>query len=487
MKKRFMSLVVAAAVAGSELFNPVMYSEPGQSVVCTAASYEISENGLKLIKGYEGFSQYAFWDYHQWTIGYGTGVDKDAYPDGITEAEADRLLREVVIVYEKFVRNFLTKYNLSITQNQYDALVSLTYNMGNIWSNTSEVTIRDYLINGIENYTPQQITDAFKLWCKAGGVVLPGLVKRREAEAALFLSGADFSTVTEKGEKWRISSSTGVRLRSGADTNSPVIAVVPFGTTVVVEEKIESGGFTWGRTSYSGKEGWCVLEYADHISGEVETTVIPDDEKYDQWSVDSETGINLRYNFGMENRVLAVIPHETVITVYETKEAGDYTWGRTEYNGNVGWCVLNYAKKLGESPQPDRIYMKSYPSKTEYTAGELFDSRGMVVSAVYTDGHEENIEEYGCTGNTNIPGISTIHVEYMGMRCSFDITVWALPGDINQNGTLDPEDDYSLKTFILDSRENPYADYVWDINGDGVIDMFDSLHFKKEILNRNNE
>ena len=98
-----------------------------QSTVC-AAQMSISENGLSLIKEFEGFLQYAQWDYSQWSIGYGTGVDKDAYPDGITEAEADRLLRNVVLRYEGYVNRFISKYSIDITQNQYDALVSFTYN-----------------------------------------------------------------------------------------------------------------------------------------------------------------------------------------------------------------------------------------------------------------------------------------------------------------------------------------------------------------------
>ena len=254
MKRKCVSLLLAFAIAGSNLFETVYSGSDKNTIVCSAASYQISENGLDLIKSFEGFTQYAMWDYHQWSIGYGTGVDKDAYPDGITEAEADRLLREVVVVFEKFVNNFLTKYGLTVTQNQYDALVSFTYNMGNVWNNTSEVTIRTYLINGIENYTPEQITDAFKLWCKAGGEVLPGLVRRRETEAALFLSDIDY-TVKETGEKWRITSTTGVRLRTGPDTNSEIINVIPYNETFKVGEKKESGGFIWGRTEYGGMSG----------------------------------------------------------------------------------------------------------------------------------------------------------------------------------------------------------------------------------------
>ena len=479
MKRKCMSLLLAFALAGSELFSEV-YLKDNHSVVCSAASYQISENGLALIKSFEGFTQYAQWDYHQWSIGYGTGVNKDDYPDGITKAEADRLLREVVVVYEKFVRNFLEKYGLSVTQNQYDALVSFTYNMGNVWNNTSEVTIRTYLINGIENYTPEQITNAFKLWCKAGGEVLPGLVRRREEEAALFLSGVDYSA-NEKGEKWRVTSSTGIRLRKDADTDAEIVSVIPYNHTLTVDEKKETGGFLWGKTEYGGTSGWCVLDYAEHIRGEVETVTVPDEEKYDQYSITSTTGVRLRYNHGTGFDVLDVIPFETVITVYETFKDDEYIWGRTEFNGKPGWCVLNYAKKLGADEPPVDIVLRAMPQKTEYLAGEFFENAGMVVAAQFSDGREEIVEDYGCEGNTMVPGESVITVKYKGLSCDLTVRVNARAGDINRNGSIDPEDNYYVKQHILGTAENDIS-ASGDINSDGVIDVFDSIHMKQDML-----
>ncbi|WP_049962769.1 SH3 domain-containing protein [Ruminococcus sp. HUN007] len=485
MKRKCMSLLLALTLAGSDLFSEVYSVNDKCGIVCSASSYQISENGLALIKSFEGFSKYAQWDYHQWSIGYGTGVDKDAYPDGITEAEADRLLREVVVVYEKFVRNFLDKYGISVTQNQYDALVSFTYNMGNVWNNTSEVTIRTYLVNGIENYTPEQITDAFKLWCKAGGQVLPGLVRRRETEAALFLSGVDYSA-NETGEKWRVTSSTGIRLRSSADTSAEIINVIPYNHAITVDEKKESGGFLWGRTSYGGTDGWCVLDYAEHIRGEVETVVEPDEEKFDQYSITSTTGVRLRYNHGTDFDILDVVPYEAVITVYETFQDSDYLWGRTEYNGKPGWCVLNYARKLGTDEPPVDLVLRAMPQKLDYLAGEIFENAGMVVAACYSDGREEIVEDYGCEGNTMVPGDSIITVDYKGASCGLIVRVKARRGDINRNGTFDPEDNYCLKQHILGASENDITE-SGDINGDGIINIFDTIHIKHDMLAKQEE
>ena len=155
--KRFSAGLTAFIMATSAL--SYQYFCPVQSVVTAAFHTRISENGISLIKEFEGFIQYAKWDYSQWSIGYGTGVDKDAYPNGITEAEADRLLRDVVVTYEKYVQNFLNKYNITVNQNQYDALVSFTYNLGNVWVSSDTVTIRTYLINTVN--CDNQITIIF--------------------------------------------------------------------------------------------------------------------------------------------------------------------------------------------------------------------------------------------------------------------------------------------------------------------------------------
>ncbi len=483
--KRCIGVAAAFAVAGTQLFSPDILNN--RVIISEAASTRISENGIALIKKFEGYSQYAFWDYSQWTIGYGTGVEKDAYPDGITEQEADRLLRNVVLRYEGYVQTFLDKYNIKVNKNQYDALVSFTYNLGNVWVYTSEVTIRTYLINGIDNYTPQQIRDAFLLWVKAGGVTNAGLVKRRGQEADLFLSDSDFPPVVPAGEQWRITSTTGVRFRNDPTTEADISGVIPYNTTVSVSEKKDSEGFLWGKVIYNGKTGWCVLDYAEHISGDVGTEVIPDiDDKTEKWRIVSQNGVNMRLSYGLSSGVLDVIPFDTIINVYEKVDADGYEWARTVYNNRPGWCVLNYASKIttdsSGNPTLLGIRLEKLPDKLEYSAGELFDSKGMKIIALYSDHTENEIIEYGSSGNTMIPGESTITVDYQGMTISFMVTVNACKGDINKNGTIDTEDYLSVKKYILNNDNKSDIKSDGDLNGDGKIDVFDSINARRKII-----
>ena len=482
--KRFSAGLTALIMTGSGSLHQELYTS--QAVVSRAFQSRISENGISLIKEFEGFLQYAKWDYSQWSIGYGTGVDKDAYPNGITEAQADKLLRDVVIVYEGYVQDFLDKYNIKVNQNQYDALVSFTYNLGNVWVSKDTVTIRNYLIDGVHNYTDTQIKDAFKLWCKAGGQVLPGLLRRREMEADLFLSKGSGTVDTFKGEQWRITSSTGVRVRKSNDTSSEILTVIPYNQVISVTEKIEKEGFLWGKISYGGYIGWCVLDYAERIKGNIDTTVIPDEEKYEKWRIVSDNGVNLRLNYGTSSDVLKVIPFNETITVYEKKDYDGYVWARTEYGGVPGWCVLNYASKVDTAEvKLSGIRIHRVPDKVTYTAGELFDSTGMQIVAVYTDGTEKLVEDFGCSGNTNIPGISLITIDYQGASVDLSVLVDPPGGDLNLNGVVDADDSYNIKRYILNHKNDISYEKLGDINGDGKVDVFDNIRAKQDIFQNN--
>lgn len=151
--------------------------------------YTISDDGLALLKKLEGFAPQKYWDYTQWSIGYGTRCEEDEYPDGITEEEASELLIKAVSVYEAYLDAFILNNGVEISQLQYDALVSFTYNLGNVWVRSEDFTLRTILLTDCVGYTEQQIRDAFGEFVSAGGAVSSGLVVRRSKEADLFIKG----------------------------------------------------------------------------------------------------------------------------------------------------------------------------------------------------------------------------------------------------------------------------------------------------------
>lgn len=138
-----------------------------------------SQKGIDLIKQLEGCRLHAYKPVpteQYWTIGYGHyGPDVSANMV-INQAQAEALLREDLVKFENNVNKYDGKYHW--TQNELDALVSFAYNLGSIDRLTA---------NGTRSKA--DIADKMLLYNIAGGKVLAGLTRRREAERELFLDG----------------------------------------------------------------------------------------------------------------------------------------------------------------------------------------------------------------------------------------------------------------------------------------------------------
>jgi len=141
-----------------------------------------SKNGLALTEEFEGLRLTAYQDsVGVWTIGYGhTGPDVHSGLT-ITQQQASDLLMKDVSKAVAAVNRLVT---VPLTQNQFDALVDFTYNLGegNLASST---LLRDVNAGNFQDAAAQ-----FLRWDKAGGVELPGLKRRRQAEATLFAGEA---------------------------------------------------------------------------------------------------------------------------------------------------------------------------------------------------------------------------------------------------------------------------------------------------------
>ena len=152
-------------------------------------TFTTSDECVEMIKELEGYRQMPYVGTDgKWYIGYGLACDPAAYPDGITPEEAEVLLRMHLVQDEQWVNDFLIQYGISVTQYQFDALISLTYTLGTQWINP-DYRLCAYLINGIERYSETEVVNAIATWCHSGTTVLEHLVTRRLREAYLFLYG----------------------------------------------------------------------------------------------------------------------------------------------------------------------------------------------------------------------------------------------------------------------------------------------------------
>ncbi|WP_151765994.1 lysozyme [Acinetobacter colistiniresistens] len=146
-------------------------------------SKTISDVGIKLISSFEDLKLVSYLcPANVWTIGFGTTI----YPSGkkvkqgekCTPQQANEYFAHDLKRFEASVNNLV---KVPLSQNQFDALVSLVYNIGsgNFASSTllKKLNAKDYA----------GAADQFPRWNKAGGKVLNGLIRRRDAERALFL------------------------------------------------------------------------------------------------------------------------------------------------------------------------------------------------------------------------------------------------------------------------------------------------------------
>lgn len=222
----------------------------------------ISQNGVNLIKRYEGLRLKAYKPVSTekyWTIGYGHYGSDVAENMVITEARAEELLRNDLKKFENYVNNYV---KVELTQNMYDSLVSFTYNCGG--GSLKSSTLLKLLNKGDYNGAAGE----FEKWTKGGGKVLPGLVKRRKEEKELFLKGTIPQKIESKpkanyivGKTYITTENLYIRTepngikkafdlltknaKSHAYRDVADCAILRKGTKVTCQKVVESNGSTW--------------------------------------------------------------------------------------------------------------------------------------------------------------------------------------------------------------------------------------------------
>ena len=144
----------------------------------------ISPSGIDLICNFEGLRLKAYDDgVGVWTIGFGT----TKYPNGIRVKKGDTCTLDQAKAYmqndlKSFEQTVNNTVKVPLNQNQFDALVSLAYNIG------ASAFSQSTLVKKLNANSISGAADQFDVWVNAGGKRMQGLVNRRAKEKALFLS-----------------------------------------------------------------------------------------------------------------------------------------------------------------------------------------------------------------------------------------------------------------------------------------------------------
>ena len=182
MSKQFFD--EARKIAGGSL-SQIQVDELNKVVnfIQPSHSQKVITAGINLICSFEGLRLNAYDDgVGVWTIGFGT----TSYPNGVKVKRGDTCTTEQAKAYmthdlKKFESAVNSVVTMSINQNQFDALVSLAYNIGtNAFKNST-------LVKKLNAGDIRGAAAQFNVWNKGGGKVMQGLVNRRAKEKSLFL------------------------------------------------------------------------------------------------------------------------------------------------------------------------------------------------------------------------------------------------------------------------------------------------------------
>ena len=170
--------------------------------LATVPTYSSSDSVVDLIEYYEGFQETRYYDAGVAYIGYGS-VFTDAVAmfgndcEPLSREQAKQLTLHELESIDQYLNGFLQQNDITVNQNQFDALSDFTYNCGIGWttyknSDGTWCLLKQLLLDDPSTWTEERVSAAFGTWVKDGnGKVLEGLEKRRVSETELFMKAAD--------------------------------------------------------------------------------------------------------------------------------------------------------------------------------------------------------------------------------------------------------------------------------------------------------
>lgn len=336
MKKRITSFLLGMVMLLSLVATAIVPAS-------AASAMTASDECIKILKLEEGFSKTPYWDFTQYTVGYGTKCPDDMVDyytqNGITEEEAETLLRNHLVSMERDINvKVIDKYGLTLSQNQFDALVLFSYNCGTGWAYETGGTFHNAIATGA---TGNDLIRAFALWCSAGNQIRTYLLRRRLSEANMYLNNVYSQTPPENYcyVLYDANGGTASPRSQGYDSNltaKPFPVATRDGYTFQGWYTAKSGGKKVETLDASVKS---MTLYAQWLDGAGEAPPSNDATVQNPVTVTvTATDVNLRQGPGTNYTRVGTANKGDTFVITEVATGTGYTWGK--FDG--GWIALQY-------------------------------------------------------------------------------------------------------------------------------------------------
>ena len=494
----------------------------------TSAELTISQNGIDFIKEREGFNAKCYYDGAQSSIGYGTKCGTKAHASGlhsITRADAETAMRnEINSSYIPNVRRQTS--GLQMNQNQFDALVSFTYNTGGGTSMIKNSPLVKYLRGEMSQAEATSAFQNYVVTNSATGKVDSGLQKRRRLEAELFFSGVnpnpDPPTVSSisidkalyaVGENvaFHVSSDNATGYMIGIYRNGERIdTTVSFSESTYNYIPTTTGDYSAYVTSYNsaGYVDSALVYFSVYDSKPIVSFLKTDKSNYSvgetiKFTIESDNAVNYAIGIYRDDERIDSIASDTNEVSYTITKAGNYSAYVTSSNAfgyldsNRNDCHFNvYDSK------PEKSVLKT--NKSNYLVGETIkftiesDNAVNYAIGIYRDNEridsiasDTNEVSYTITkaGNYSAYVTSSNAFGYLDSNrndCCFYVynseQEMTHNGDLNSDNKITSDDLFLLQSYLTNNITLTESQgKAADLNEDGLVDGFDLALLRQKL------
>lgn len=534
MKKKIICGLLACAIFVSVAALPMVAyaadtgSDPAAtpSTIANDGLWHISDDLKKMLKDLEGYHLTCYDDYKQFSVGYGSKCpgSEESHLNGqthtITDAEAEQLLHNELSGVEATINKFIKDNNIQhITQNKYDALVSITYNIGSKWTTETNGNLRNAVLSGDNGSI---FAYSLILWSKAGGEYM--LMNRRMREALMYIrGGANTLDAAKQYFRYVFMNGNGGEVKyaiHGFYTEDPIAIRTQI-------EKAPSGPDETGAIVTYVFDGWYTASTGgtkvETLTGALTTGSV----LYAHWKTPSGTpvnaaetgvaldvtvvrnGINVRTGPNTYYASVGKVNSGDVLKITDVQVAGNRTWGRygdnwiclinndgTEYTNYTSFFPMAVTVKangvsvrdgasynsaiVAQKSRGDRVSIKSlksdglrmwgkidggYIAMSDVVLGELPQEKATVTFKL-DDGTVLSAKEYVIGSEVAIPQVTA--------KPGDGDDVYVFTGWDKEVTTCTGEAVYTA-TFSLEKR-------VGDINKDGYLNDRDAVYLLRHVL-----